>query len=87
MSDTNNEKTDWREREVGALWKKEGRNQKYLTGHVKGEDGEMTKLVIFSNKHKNAENQPDFRIYRSEDRAAQGDTVAGVASSNEDDTL
>lgn len=60
-------KTDWQKREVGALWKKDGVNQKYLTGHVKNDAGELQKLVIFSNKNKTKDNQPDFRIYKSEE--------------------
>ena len=81
MSDTN-EKTNWQEREMGALWKKDSGNQKYLTGHVKTESGKVEKVIIFSNKHKNKDNQPDFRVYRSEDRQQQE-----VASSQEEDTL
>ena len=41
------QKNEWQEREIGALWKNEGRNQTYLTGKV----GDQ-KVVIFSNKHK-----------------------------------
>jgi len=59
----NKQKTDWQEREIGALWKNEGRNQTYLTGKV----GDQ-KVVVFSNKNKNKDNQPDFRVYKSEPR-------------------
>ena len=55
------QKNEWQESEIGALWKNEGRNQTYLTGKV----GEQ-KVVIFSNKNKNKDNQPDFRVYKSE---------------------
>ena len=55
------QKNEWQEREIGALWKNEGRNQTYLTGKV----GDQ-KVVIFSNKNKNKDNQPDFRVYKSE---------------------
>ena len=40
MSDTN-EKSDWQKREVGALWKNEGRQQKYLSGYIKTPEGDM----------------------------------------------
>ena len=45
------QKNEWQEREFGALWKNEGRNQTYLTGKI----GDQ-KVVIFSNKHKNKDN-------------------------------
>ena len=57
------QKNEWQEREIGALWKNEGRNQTYLTGKV----GDQ-KVVIFSNRNKNKDNQPDYRGYKSEPR-------------------
>lgn len=65
----NNEKTDWAKRDVGALWKREGQNQRYLSGYVKvdelGIEREL-KIVVFSNKNKNDnEKAPDYRIYVS----------------------
>ena len=73
MSETNTDKqNEWKSRELGALWVKEGRNQKFLSGHVTLEDmpGVTTKVkvVVFSNKGK-AENEraPDYVIYRSVD--------------------
>ena len=57
--------TDWSEREIGALWKRSGSNQKYLSGKLKMDDGSTQEIVIFTNKYKNADNQPDFRIYKS----------------------
>ena len=62
MSDTQ-KNNEWSEREIGALWKREGRNQKYLTGKMKSADGTEQQVVIFSNKNKTKDNQPDFRIY------------------------
>ena len=38
MSETNNNKNEWSEREVGALWLKQSPNQKYFSGHVTVED-------------------------------------------------
>ena len=66
MENTNN-KSEWSEREIGALWKRESPNQKYLTGKLKVDGVEKT-VVIFSNKHKKKDNHPDFRIYKSEPR-------------------
>lgn len=70
MNNNNNQnKSEWTKRDVGALWKREGQNQKYLSGYVKvdelGVEREL-KIVIFSNKNKNNnEKAPDYRIYVS----------------------
>ena len=53
---------DWQEREIGALWKRNGSNQKYLSGKIKLADGSSMDVVVFTNKYKNADNQPDFRV-------------------------
>lgn len=62
-------KSEWTNREVGALWKKQSSTQKYLSGHIKIEDGmggeETLQVVVFNNKHKQKDNHPDFRIYKS----------------------
>ena len=65
MSNDNTSNNDWQEREIGALWKRSGSNQKYLSGKLKMDDGSTQEIVIFTNKYKNADNQPDFRIYKS----------------------
>ena len=48
MSDTKENK-EWNNREVGALWVniKQGKSEKYLTGHINDE-----KVIIFRNKFK-----------------------------------
>ena len=77
MSDNNTEsntesKTDWSKRELGALWKNQGRSQTYLTGHVTPPGAsEPLKVIVFSNKNKNKDNQPDFRVYLSETRTEE----------------
>ena len=65
---SNNDKSY--EEEIGALWKRKSKNGlTYLAGHVKVEDElgvvKTTKVVLFSNKNKTNENQPDFRMYVS----------------------
>ena len=72
------QKNEWQEREIGALWKNEGRNQTYLTGKVGAQ-----KVVIFSNRNKNKANQPDFRVYKSEPK---GQEPAAATSNNSADT-
>jgi hypothetical protein len=72
MSEENSAKNnEWSNRELGALWKKEGKSQNYLSGFVKiGEFGveQEVRLVIFTNKNKSKNpNAPDFVIYKSED--------------------
>ena len=84
MSDTP-KSNEWSEREIGALWKREGKNQKYLTGKMKNADGSEQQIVIFSNKNKTKDNQPDFRVYKSEPRAeAQEGTEQSSAPPQED---
>ena len=80
----NNTNNDWSKRDVGALWKREGSNQKYLSGYVKvdelGIEREM-KVVVFSNKgKKNNEKAPDYRIYLSKPMVKQEEEVSQVES-------
>jgi len=70
MSDEEtNASSEWQKRKMGALWRKEGKNQNYLSGEITvGEFGvEKTyRLVIYTNKFKDQnENAPDFLIYQS----------------------
>lgn len=65
----NNNQNEWAKRDVGALWKREGKNQKYLSGYVKvdelGIEKEL-KVVVFSNKNKKGNDKaPDYRVYLS----------------------
>ena len=93
MSETNKNNNDWKDREVGALWKKQGRNQSYLSGHVIVDELGVEKkmrVVVFSNRQKKAgENTPDFRIYISKDRNENSETAtaapAAVASTEENE--
>lgn len=65
----NNSNTDWSKRDIGALWKREGQNQKYLSGYIKVDElgiEKEVKVVVFSNKNKNNNDKaPDYRIYIS----------------------
>ena len=71
MSETKeNTNSECRERELGALWVRQGKGQKYLTGHVELETmpgvTEKVKVVVFSNKGKSEnERAPDYVVYRS----------------------
>lgn len=71
-SDTSSNEKNMRP-ELGALWKKEGRNQTYLTGYISNSAGERLNIVIFSSKTKKNPNQPDYRIFESLPPKNQGD--------------
>jgi len=65
-----NNNSEWRKRELGALWVRQGKGQKYLTGHFEVETmpgvTEKVKVVVFSNKGKEQnERAPDYVVYRS----------------------
>jgi hypothetical protein len=87
---------DWSKRELGALWKRAGKSQNYLSGFVKvGEFGveKEVRLVIFTNKNKSKnERAPDFVIYESQDRnenqeANQQDKVEPTRATPADDEV
>jgi hypothetical protein len=70
-TDTKTEPTEaenkWTERELGALWRVDGKNMSFYSGSIKV-NGEEYKIVCFPNKHKEENsNQPDIRIYKSEE--------------------
>lgn len=79
---TNTQQSEWKDRDIGALWKREGASQKYLTGKVVL-DGVEKKIVVFSNKHKTKDSQPDFRIYLSKEMDSNSSEKKQV-SENED---
>ena len=62
------EKKDWSKLEIGALWKKEGRDQNYYSGYVKI-DGKEQEVICFANKHKTEDKHPDIRVYISEPKS------------------
>jgi len=79
--------SEWKNRERGALWKKQGKNQNYLTGVIKSLDdmGQevKNKVIVFANKNKTSENAPDFIIYESKDMN-QADSAAPAATSSDE---
>ena len=79
-----NKESEWKNRERGALWKKQGKNQNYLTGVIKSLDdmGQevKNKVIVFANKNKTSENAPDFIIYESKDMN-QADSAAPAPAS------
>lgn len=88
----NSQESKWRSRELGALWVKNGKNQKYLSGSVNIETmpgvTETLKVVVFTNKNRDKnERAPDYVVYRSEDPvekvAQQAAQEVSSASSSE----
>jgi hypothetical protein len=64
--------SEWKSRELGALWVRSGKSQKYLSGQIKMETmpgvEETIKVVVFTNKGREKnERAPDYVVYRSED--------------------
>tara|TARA_Y100000361_G_scaffold141173_1_gene145988 strand:+ start:19 stop:282 length:264 start_codon:yes stop_codon:yes gene_type:complete len=87
MSNSENTNNDWKEREIGALWKRESSNQKYLSGKMKV-GGEEVGVVIFTNRYKEeGSKQPDFRVYLERPREEQAVTATATQASEEDDLL
>ena len=86
MSDQNNQnqENEWAKREIGALWVKESPSQKYFSGHVTDPDGNRTKVLIFTNKSKQKDNQPDFRVYKADDQPQQPRESATAAVASEE---
>ena len=85
MSEEQNAESKWKSRELGALWKRQGRNQNYLTGKIKiGEFGveKEVKVVIFTNKNREKnERAPDFIVYESEPAESQDTATTPTATS------
>jgi hypothetical protein len=56
--------------DCGALWVREGRNGKFLSGTITIGDT-AHQIVVFKNGYKEKPNQPDWRIYRSQKRGPE----------------
>ena len=97
MSDTKNNvanaaKSEWQNREIGALWKRTSapsdtfpRGRTYLTGKIKFDEfGEekTVNVVVFSNANKKNEKAPDFRIYISKESGEKASQTQDEAKSS-----
>lgn len=85
MSEQATKKSD--QTEVGALWKKEGKTQKFLAGNLdfknltEAQWTEVTRtkqipVVIFTNKFKQNDRHPDLRVYLSKPKEPQAPAPA-----------
>lgn len=60
---------EWKQRELGALWRVDGQKQSYYSGSIKDSEGRDLKIVCFPNSFKEkGSNQPDIRIYASKEK-------------------
>ena len=88
--------------ELGALWKRKAKSdgQVYLACHLKvgeGDEAQQVKVVVFSNKGKVKDNQPDYRVYESkpynpnaastQGEGASADLVAAEGATQESEDL
>lgn len=76
--------SEWKNRELGALWVRSGKSQKYLSGTINVETmpgvTEPVKVVVFTNKGKEKnERAPDYVIYKSEEVSQVKTSVEQVA--------
>lgn len=75
--------SDWKKRELGALWRRDGKTQKYLSGILKfGEFGteQEIRVVVFTNKGKaKNEKAPDFIVYQETPREESNDEILGAS--------
>jgi|TARA_B100000085_G_scaffold283532_1_gene314434 uncharacterized protein (DUF736 family) len=74
--------------EMGAFWKRTSKGgMQYLAGHVTNKDGTTSKVVVFKNDKKTADNQPDYRIYESKPLNGQQEQKQAVAQTTSDEDL
>ena len=78
--------SEWRKREMGALWKKDGKSQQFYSGFVKIDKGtpqeKEVRVVIFLNKMKSSDNAPDLIVYESTEKS--GSMISHEAKSHDD---
>ncbi len=95
-TEKNTSQSDWKQREMGALWRREGKQQNFLSGTLRigdplGADSvKEIKVVVFTNKGKaKNERAPDFIIYEDRPRDTEPVTAepAQAADANETDEV
>ena len=91
-SNTSQDTSKSQNEELGALWKRTSRNNmNYLGGHiiVTQPDGteKTEKVVVFSNQHKQKDNQPDYRVYVSNSTPREAQPQQGADNSPEGEEL
>ncbi len=57
-----------KENEIGVLWKnKSAKGEVYFSGQIAISD-QVVKVVVFANKYKKNDKEPDYRILRSTEK-------------------
>ncbi len=84
----NTKANEWKEREIGALWKKAGKSQNYFSGkiNVSSFNEGAINIVGFANSGKSKNpNSPDVILYSSEQSNALdlGSNDTSSSASNE----
>jgi hypothetical protein len=82
MNNNKEKQNDWKEREIGALWKKSKGGSSYCTGYIVSDElGNKVRqrVIMFSNKTKSNENSPDFILYISKDQNTENEPKAVAA--------
>lgn len=54
-------------KKIGALWIREGKAGKFFTGEIEI-NGMKIPLLIFNNRYKEQEKQPDYQIFLGDDK-------------------
>lgn len=65
-----NKSNEWKDRELGAFWTKDGPKGKYLSGTLEVDElGVKRKIavVMFPNRYKESDRQPDYVLYSSKE--------------------
>jgi len=76
------------ENSIGALWLKDGKAGKYMTGEVEV-NGEKQRIVVFKNTYKQQDKQPDYRILaaRPKDASEQASQQPAQPSGDFEDDI
>lgn len=73
--------------ELGALWKKQGQSQKFLSGELDLSVIGINKkvpVVIFTNKFKQKDTHPDYRVFLSKPKPQTAAPAAATATAETD---
>jgi len=93
MTEENKSSNEWKQRELGALWKKEGKNQSYYSGKINFKNlsnEDSISIVGFANKSKKEyPNAPDVILYSSTpiEKEKQKDSFEDVSIEDESPML
>jgi len=55
---------------IGALWLKDGKKGKFMSGVIEI-DGKKTSILVFKNTYKDNDKKPDYTIHQPEEQRQQ----------------